>query len=91
MVKSYVIVNPKKLNFILPDLEALPITLSILPLVRLVIEVVAGVDGLDLRVLAVTQANVTHVVGVQLENVFRGLIIKINQNHTNFRINFKFI
>jgi hypothetical protein len=41
--------------------------------------------------LAVTQANVTHVVGVQLENFFRGLIIKINQNHTNFRINFKFI
>jgi hypothetical protein len=41
--------------------------------------------------LAVTQASVTHVVGVQLENVFRGLIIKINQNHTNFRINFKFI
>ena len=57
----------------LPELKVLPVSFSCLPLLLLGVVVVGGVDGLDLHVTAVTQTDVRHVVGVQLEVFLRGL------------------
>ena len=59
----------------LPELKVLPVSFSGLPLLLLRVIVVGGVDGLDLHVTAVTQTDVRHVVGVQLEVFLRRILL----------------
>ena len=70
---SLILVPGQTLNCILPELKILPVPFSGLPLLLLGVVVVGGVDGLDLHVTTVTQTDVRHVVGVQLEVLLRGL------------------